>query len=199
MRLYHGSNKRGIEVLEPQQADHDRPYIYLTTMEVVAAFYLCNAVQRPYYWFPYGFTEEGIPVYHELYPNALREVSEGVTGALYEVEAGESQVIPFPNIPCARLGTRPLRVTGYRTVENAWELFLEFIRLGRLCVGRYEDKSEKELQNWYGMIRQILKEKDMKGNPECSYARFVKERFPWIWEEYIFETLGEKHYEDSCD
>ena len=52
MRLYHGTNKRGIEVLEPQQADHDRPYIYLTAMEVVAAFYLCNAVQRPYYWFP---------------------------------------------------------------------------------------------------------------------------------------------------
>jgi hypothetical protein len=38
-----------------QQADHDRPYVYLTTIEQVAALYLCNAVERPYYWFQYGF------------------------------------------------------------------------------------------------------------------------------------------------
>ena len=46
MRLFHGSNTPGIRVLEPRQADHDRPYIYLTTIDVVAAFYLCNAVER---------------------------------------------------------------------------------------------------------------------------------------------------------
>lgn len=171
--------------MEPRQADHDRPYIYLTTMEVVSAFYLCNAVQRPYYWFPYGFTEEGIPAYHELYPNALCEVSEGVAGTIYEVEAEQTQVIPFPNIPCARLGTAPLEVAGYREVEDAYVLFQDLIRQGKLCVGRYEDKSEKELQNWYQMILQILKEKDMKEKPECSYARFVQEKFPWVWEEYI--------------
>lgn len=39
-------------------------------------------------WFPYGF-ENGsdIPVYHELYPNALKEISEGVSGYIYEVFA----------------------------------------------------------------------------------------------------------------
>ena len=55
MILYHGSNTGDIQVLEPRQADHDRPYIYMSTLEVVAAFYLCNRVERPYYWFPYGF------------------------------------------------------------------------------------------------------------------------------------------------
>lgn len=76
MILYHGSNTGNIKVLKPNQADHDRPYVYMTTIDVVAALYLCNAVDRPYYWFPYGF-EGGsdIPVYHELYPDALREVS----------------------------------------------------------------------------------------------------------------------------
>ncbi len=86
---------RGIKVLKPNQADHDRPYVYMTTMDVVAAFYLCNAVERPYYWFPYGFaTGSDIPVYHELYPNALREVSEDVSGYIYIVLAEEKQVIP---------------------------------------------------------------------------------------------------------
>ena len=81
-------------------------------MDVVAAFYVCNAVERPYYWFPYEFeTDNDIPVYHELYQNALREVSEGVSGYIYEVFAEENRVIPFKNIPYARLATEPLEVT----------------------------------------------------------------------------------------
>ena len=84
MLLYHGSNITGLRQLKPDLADHDRPYVYMTTLETVAALYLCNAVERPYYWFPYGF-ENGsdIPVYHELYPEALRQVSEGVSGCIY--------------------------------------------------------------------------------------------------------------------
>lgn len=68
-------------------------------------------VERPYYWFHYGFESGGkIPIYHELYPNALWEVSEGVSGYLYEVQAEEEQVIPFKNIPCARLVTEAIVV-----------------------------------------------------------------------------------------
>ena len=44
MQLFHGSRTGGIEILEPRQADHDRPYVYMTTNRIVALFYLCNAV-----------------------------------------------------------------------------------------------------------------------------------------------------------
>lgn len=88
MRLYHGSNTGDIKVLEPRQADHDRSYVYMTTIDVVAAFYLCNAVEKPYYWFPYGFDKNSdVPTYHELYPDALKQVSQGVSGYIYEVAA----------------------------------------------------------------------------------------------------------------
>ena len=60
MKLYHGSNTLGIQTLEPRLADHDRPYIYLTVNPVVAALYLSNAVERPYYWFPYGYRMDGV-------------------------------------------------------------------------------------------------------------------------------------------
>ena len=84
MILYHGSNIIGLNQLKPMQADHDRPYVYLTTIEAVAALYLCNAVEKPYYWFPYGFDESGdIPIYHELYSDALRKVSDGKSGAAF--------------------------------------------------------------------------------------------------------------------
>lgn len=52
MILYHGINIANIKILEPKQADHDRPCVYMTTFEIVSSFYLCNAVERPYYLFP---------------------------------------------------------------------------------------------------------------------------------------------------
>lgn len=184
MILYHGSNTPYIEILEPRQADHDRPYIYMTTIDVVSAFYICNAVERPYYWFPYGFNKGGFPVYHELYPNALKEVSEGKKGYLYTVDANENQIIPFKNIPCARLGTEPLKVVDCVEISDAYEYFMHCVEQGKLEISRYEDKSKQSLDNWYNMIYDYINEKDMVNIPDCSYAKFVQSKFPFIWEKY---------------
>lgn len=192
MKLYHGSNIGGIPILEPKQADHERPYVYMTTIDVVAAFYLCNAVERPYYWFPYGFDKDSnIPIYHELYPDALRQVSEGVSGYIYEVEADDRQVIPFKNIPCARLATEPIEVVNSIRIENAYELFLEYMRQGKMRLGRFEDKTEQQLDWWYSSIADYLEEKDMIKNSDCSYAVFVRNKFPQVWERYMRKIEAE--------
>ncbi len=186
MVLYHGSNITNIKVLRPNQADHDRPYVYMTTIDVVAAFYLCNAVERPYYWFPYGFEGgSNIPVYHELYPNALKEVSEGVSGYIYEVLAEENQIIPFKNIPCARLATEPIEVMKCTKVENAYALFMEYVKQGKMKVSHFEDKSEQQLEWWYSCCVKYLEEKHMIETSECSYASFIKEKLPQVWERYV--------------
>ena len=192
MRLYHGSNTGDIKILEPRQADHDRPYVYMTTIDVVAAFYLCNAVEKPYYWFPYGFDKDSdVPIYHELYPDALKQVSENVSGYIYEVEANDSQVIPFKNIPCARLATRPIEVVNSIRIENAYELFLEYIRQGKMRLGRFEDKSEQQLDWWYSSIADYMSEKDMVKTPDCSYAIFIRKKLPQVWERYMRKVEAE--------
>lgn len=185
MILYHGSRTPGIQILEPRQADHDRPYIYLTTIDVVAAFYLCNAVERPYYWFPYGFQRDNpnVPVYDELYPNALRQVSEGVRGWLYTVEVSEEDVLPFGDNPSARLSVKPLKVSGCIEVPDAYALFREYIRLGKMGIGRYEDMTQKHLEFYHRMIHDYMKRKQM--DPDCSYARFVREKFPSVWAQFL--------------
>ena len=189
MILYHGSNTANIQVLEPRQADHDRPYIYLSTSEVVAAFYLCNRVERPYYWFPYGFDKEtGVPVYHELYPNALKEVSDGVSGYIYIVDTDENSVLPFKNIPVARLGVRPMAVKAVIKVDNAYDLFMDYVAHGKMKIAHYEDKTEKQLVNWYNMVLSYIREKKMINTPDCSYARFVQEKFPQVWRQYKKEN-----------
>ncbi|MBR5874584.1 MAG: hypothetical protein IKY90_07630 [Oscillospiraceae bacterium] len=185
MILYHGSNTANIQVLQPHLADHDRPYIYMSTLEVVAAFYMCNAVERPYYWFPYGFDKEtGVPVYHELYPNALKEVSDGVSGSIYIVDADEDSILPFKNIPVARLATQPVKVLKEIKVENAYDLFMQYVAEGKMKIGRFEDKTEKAIANWHSMVLSYIKEKDMIKTPDCSYALFVKEKFPSVWRQY---------------
>lgn len=190
MILFHGSKTGGIQTLEPRQADHDRPYLYLTTLEPVAALYLCNAVERPYYWFPYGFRKDmpNVPIYDELYPNALREVSEGVRGWIYTVNASDDQVIPFGQNPCAKLGTVPIPVTDCQYVPDAFSLLQEYIRQGRMAVNRFEDMTKPDLEFYYGMIRSHMRKKQMHRKPDCSYARFVREKFPSLWEQFIRET-----------
>ncbi len=191
MKLYHGSNIENIKILEPKLADHDRPYVYMTTIDIVAAFYLCNAVDRPYYWFPYGFERNSdIPIYHELYPNALKEVSEGVRGYIYEVDAEENQVIPFKNIPCARLATEPVTVKKFIQVHNAYDLFMEYVDQGKMKIGYFKDKSEQQLEWWYAGLIEYLREKNMIKTPDCSYARFIKEKFPQVWRAYIAKENG---------
>lgn len=182
MTLYHGSTVTGLDVLKPNLADHDRPYVYLTTIDVVAAFYLCNAVESPYYWFPYGFDGE-IPVYNELYPNALREVSEGVSGCVYTVRVSEG-IVPFAGIPCARLATVPVPVAESFPVDNAYELFLEYERRGKMKIGRFEERSPRELEMYNGLIIREMREKGMQDKPDCSYARFIREKLPAVWERF---------------
>ena len=192
MRLYHGSRTGGIEVLEPRIADHGQPYIYFSTIEAVAALYLCNAVERPYYWFPYGFRRDqpDVPVYDELYPNALREVSEGVSGWIYYADVEEDQVLPFKNIPCARLSVEPVRVDGVIEVPDAYGLLRDYEARGKLVIGRYEEKTQRELQ-WYARtIRDYMAQKQMHLTPECAYARFIRRKFPDVWKQFIEE--GEK-------
>lgn len=199
MKLYHGSNIGNIKTLEPRQADHDRPYVYMTTLNVVAAFYLCNAVERPYYWFPYGFEAgSNIPVYHELYPNALKEVSQGVSGYIYEVTDKGDGIIPFKNIsgkeiPYAKLATEPVEVVRCTKVENAYNLFLEYEEQGKLKIGYFQDKTEQQMKWWYSSLTDYLKEKHMIEIPECSYAMFIKDKFPQVWEKYVLETEREKY------
>jgi len=183
MKLFHGSNIIGLDILKPHLADHDRPYIYLSTIEVVAGFYMVNAVEKPYYWFPYGF-DHGTPVYFELYPNALKEVSEGKEGCIYEVAANEKDVLPFKNIPCARLGTVPMEVVNCTKILDAYGWFMQEKLESKLKVVRYGTMNEKQMNNWYRMIFDYIKGKNMIETPECSYAKFVQWKFPHVWEQY---------------
>lgn len=191
MRLFHGSNIDGINILEPHLADHDRPYIYLSTNKIVAGFYMVNAVERPYYWFPYTINKHGIPVYDELYPNALQEVSIGREGFIYEVEVVSDQFIPHSQIPWVKLGTCPISVTCCEYIPDAWEWFLQEETKNNLIIRHFGTFTQKEMDQYYALIVRYLIQKNMIATPDSSYARFIKLKFPWVWEIYEKTSLSE--------
>jgi hypothetical protein len=155
----------------------------------VSSFYIVNAVERPYYWFPYGFSRSKIPYYQELYPHALREVSEGKNGFIYEINADESQVKPFNLIPGAWLGTSPMVVVQQLDIIDAYEWFLKLETEKRLIIRRYEDLKPEQLEWWYKAIIDYLTTKKMINNPDCSYAKFIQEKFPQVWQDYFSSSL----------
>lgn len=38
------------------------------------------------------------------------------------------------------------------------------------------------------MIIEYMREKSMQSIPDCSYARFVRGKFPYIWERFLNEV-----------
>lgn len=74
-------------------------------------------------------------------------------------------------------------------VENAYDLFLQYVEQGKMRIGRFEDKSAQQLEWWYASLADYLKEKNMIETPDCSYALFVKEKFPQVWENYISSII----------
>lgn len=188
MLLYHGSGTGSIRILKPRLADHERPYIYMSTIEIVAAFYMVNAVERPYYWFPYGFNKAGDVVYEELYPHALEEVSSGKKGYIYTVNAEEKDILPFKNIPCARLATTPMKALCCEEITDCYKWFLQQENSGKFIIARFEEKTERQMIRWRNNIFEYIKEKDMIHTPDCSYAKFVRSKFPDVWERYEREN-----------
>ena len=83
------------------------------------------------------------------------------------------------------MATESMAVVGCTEIKDAYELFMEYVAQGKMKIGRFEDKTEQQLQWWYSDLVEYLKEKEMVNNPECSYAVFMKKKFPQVWEKYM--------------
>ena len=148
---------------------------------VVASFYMVKAVEPPYYWAPYGFDAEGTLVYHELYPDALHAVYAGKRGYLYRVEAAEEQIAPLQEIPGAYTAAVPFPVAGCEELPDVYEWLLRAEAEKLLCVSRFHEKTQEELSRWYEQIGAEARSLHLPQNPDCSYARFLRENIPQAW------------------
>lgn len=180
---YHGSNVPGLSRLEPHMSEHGLPLVYLTTSPVVAALYTVHPVERPYNWYPYGFSGT-VPVYTEYYPQALRDVYGEKTGYIYRCRCEAELSLENPtSISCALVSRAPVEATGCTALLDVYEALLEYERAGQLIVRRFEALSEKQRDFAKRMVLEEIQERRLKEQPECSYSCFLRERFEDVWRE----------------
>lgn len=186
--LYHGSSVGGIHTLQPFTADHGKPYVYFTTSGISAAFYAARAVEKPYYWVPYGYDAHGTITYTEVWKNAFSDVFAGKKGYLYCCEANENALLRFPTHQSLRLSPDSVPVSRAEPIDNLQTWFLQREQEGRLVIQRYDTLTPEQLSLWYGLVFEELKD-SVAGNPEeNAYVRFVREKIPAVWERYLQET-----------
>ena len=180
VRIYHGSGRAGLCELVPHISEHKKLYIYFTTNIVVAAFYTVHKVERPYNWFPYGFNKDNIPVYTEYYPNALEDIYGGQKGYIYECLKTDDMRNPT-NINCAYVCKKPVTVDKCIILDDVYKALLEYESKGMLTVKRYDRMTDREKDNIHHIIKREIVSNNLLSVPDCSYSKFLKERFPGIW------------------
>ena len=163
-------------------SEHKKPYIYFSSNPVVAAFYTVHCIERPYNWFPYGFHKDNIPVYDEYYPGAFSDVYSGKQGFIYCCDDIFDMQNPT-NINCAYVCEHDIEVGNVIEIADMYEWFLEREKNDELKINLYENLTQKQKDGFRKIILNEIEENDLKHKPDCGYSKFIREKFPDIWNE----------------
>lgn len=177
MTLYYASKNPGIETIGPGREK-------LTESRMVAAFCLADPLEEPYYWFPCDFGSDGTVQYQELYPNAFKECCEGKNGFIYTVEAEEEDTEASSDIVTVSHPKKALAVTGCTEIKDLYSWLMEEEDMGRFRLCLFESKTRRDILIWENTILRYLSKNRMMENPDCSYAKFVREKLPAVWEKF---------------
>jgi hypothetical protein len=181
MIAYHGSTVQGLSVLKPFAnpiSNLDYAAVYLTTYKPLSAIYIWN---QPYNWMNYGFADDGLPIYTESFPNALKEFYGGLSGAIYTCE-GDFYYDEDAKIKIAVVSKTDVLVKEVEVVQDAYSRIIEYEEQGLLHINRYETLSERKRESEYRMILSTIEDLDLLRSNH-PLAPFVREKFPAIWEE----------------
>lgn len=188
MFFYQASQVANIEVLEPKIANHNTPLIYFSEKKENVLQYLSNAVEEfckdnhfSYEgiwkkWASYGFKKEEKLQLEEYYSNTLEETYKGISGFIYHISYLKSEANFEINIPNAFALSQPIKVTGCKIVDDAFEEIFNAERLGLIEVIRY-DKFILSKKNW--LTKTIKEQYDVSEN-QPDYRFFLKNKFDWI-------------------
>lgn len=174
MILYHGSYVPGITTLRPFASNHDKPYVYLTHSQVLAAIYAHNPMSRPNGFFTYRWGKDGVLHYDEYFENQMEEIYAGQRGYVYTCEGEYPQIEKMPWVYVAE---ESVRVNSCTEIPNIYALLLRYEREGILRVRRWKDASEKQRQIWKNVVQKSLDSVDRNTPVGMEYVQYVKAHF----------------------
>lgn len=142
---------------------------------------MVHIVDRPYNWFPYGFSKSGVPMYTEYYPNAIADVYSGKTGYLYECSKIEGVQNPT-KINCVYVCQKPALIDKCIEFKDIYERLLEYERQGEPIIQKYETLGPKMLSFISETVKNEIIKNNLKNKPDLSYSLFLRKHFPEVWD-----------------
>lgn len=178
MIFYCPSEVPGLEKIVPGEN------ILMSDSKIIAAFCLANPLEKPWNWFPCDFGSDGTVQYQELYPNAFKECTEGKKGYIYVAEGEEASAEASGELVSVFVPKNELVVKEVIGIEDLYEWLMEEEDMGRFRLYPFEQKTRQEILLWDNSILRYLSKYKMIENPDCPYARFVREKLPNAWAKY---------------
>ena len=170
MKYFHGSLMKDLRNLSPKN-----DFVYVTTNEVIATFYM---IKNKFY--TYGFKEDSdTPIYTEYYNNALYDIYKGKTGYLYECYNVGFKVNP-QNIKYTFVSEGNIPINKVEKIEDIYEKLLEYENKGKLIIERYSELSGEKLENISNIIINEIRNENLI-NKNDSYSNFIKSKFQQEW------------------
>lgn len=181
MTFYHGSPTRGLTELKPFLSEHGKPYIYFSTNPLVALLYAVKPVPKPFSFYLYGFSKDGVLIFSEYYENAFYDIYKGKKGYLYECHDLQN-VGNATQINSAYTCTEPVKIDKVTEICNLYEYYKQPDYANRFLIKRRHEISEKEMSFVSAELMKDIVKYNLKDNPEHAMSIFIKIHFPDVWE-----------------
>ncbi|MCM1056238.1 MAG: hypothetical protein NC517_01320 [Firmicutes bacterium] len=136
--LYHVSSVQGLKVLQPRVSTHGKAYVYAIENKVTGLLF---GVKKDDFDFMISTDEAGTPSVYECYPDAFREIYEGKSCSVYQVEETGFQR-GMTSWSVELVSEEEVRVLEENVVEDMYRQLLEEEKRGSLRVHRYEYNEE---------------------------------------------------------
>jgi len=176
MVAYHGTVVEGLSVLKPfanPYSNLDCACVYMTSYKPLAALYIWN---KHYRWMNYGFADDGLPLYTESFPSALKEFYGGVSGCIYACE-GNFEYNPDVKIKIAVVSQNEVPIREIDVVENCYDRIIEYENKGLIHIRRFGELTDAERDSERRMILSTIKRENLTSNDNHPMAAFVREKF----------------------
>lgn len=183
MTLYHCSPTVGLKTLKPSVSKYfGKPkQVCLTTSLPMALLYGIK-----HFEYAYGYTKDGRMYYEEYFPNALGELYQGRSAALYL--CGLRTDMEPTAIPNEYVTGSEVPVEEERHIPDVLEALLEQERLGALKIIRWDEMSEGRRRWVLRAEAGEIRERGLLSRPDDPFARYLREKYPESWELAQLET-----------
>ncbi|MBE5784943.1 MAG: hypothetical protein E7330_04005 [Clostridiales bacterium] len=187
MEYFHGTITAGLTELKPFASPYSNlkePLVYLTSKRQIALHYIWDTPRLGVKFPMLNIRNDGVLIFQEMFPDALRYFYEGVSGYIYCCK-GDFSMNSASGVPFCATASEAVPVTKYEFIKNVYESILFYAEKGTFVYEHYEDLPQWRIDIIRGHITRFIKRNDLLHNNTHPSYHFIREKFPQFWDEAV--------------